>query len=110
MTETSFLVERAVGRFSCLAEVELIAVRTGTRLAAIISNLSSRGCYVDTQDGFPVGTELRLRVNSPRGNAFDLVGRAVHEQRGLGMGVIFDEITAEQRSPIDAWIAELEPV
>lgn len=35
MTGTSFLVERAVGRFSCLAEVEVTAERTGNNIAGI---------------------------------------------------------------------------
>ena len=107
MTETSFLVQRAVGRVTCLAEVEVIAVDKRTTLAAIISNFSSRGCYVDTQDGFPVGTVLRLRVHRP-GRTFEVCGKAIHKRSGFGMGVAFDEMTAEQRAPIDAWIAELE--
>ena len=107
MTESSFLVRRAVGRLSCLAEVEVTAVEKGTILAAIISNFSSKGCYIDSQDGFPVGTVLRLRVRRP-GSTFEVFGKAIHWRSGLGMGVAFDEMTEEQRVPIDAWIAELE--
>ena len=107
MTETSFLVERAVGRISCLAEVEVTVERTGKNIAGIISNLSSQGCYVDTADGFAVGTVLRLRVHH-HGSTFEVVGTAIHKRKDLGMGVVFNEMAAHERSPLDAWITELE--
>ena len=43
MTETSFLLERAVGRFSCLAEVEVTAERTGKILQVLFQTSVHKG-------------------------------------------------------------------
>jgi PilZ domain len=106
MVETVFSVKRRVPRFSFIAEAELTAVCNGAHLVAHVSELSSNGCYVDTPEGFPVGTEVHMSIRYG-GSKCDLTGRAIYKHNGWGMGVRFDRMTAEQRSIIDAWLAEL---
>jgi hypothetical protein len=106
MTETLFAVNRTEPRFLLIAEAELTAVSNGAHLVAYLSELSSNGCYIDTPEGFPVGTAVRLSIRYG-GSKCELVGRAIYKHDGWGMGVVFDDMTAEQRSIIDAWLAEL---
>jgi PilZ domain-containing protein len=106
MAETLFAVTRKVPRFALIADVEVTAVQYGARLVGGLSELSSHGCYVDTPEGFPVGTEVRLSIQHG-GSKCDLVGKAIYKHDGWGMGVAFDDIAEEQRSIIDAWLAEL---
>ena len=75
-------------------------------LVAYLSELSSNDCYIDTPEGFPLGTAVRLSIRYG-GSKCELVGRAIYKHDGWGMGVVFDDMTAEQRSIIDAWLAEL---
>jgi hypothetical protein len=106
MPEHSFPLERKVPRFSFIAEAEVTALRNGTRLVARVSELSLRGCYVDTPEAFPVGTELRLRIRYG-GSTCELSGKAIYTHNGWGMGVLFGEMAAEQRSIVNLWLAEL---
>jgi PilZ domain len=106
MTETVFSVKRRVPRFSFIAEAELTAVCNGAHLVAHVSELSSNGCYVDTPEGFPVGTEVDVTIRYG-GSKCELGGRAIYKHDGWGMGVRFEDMAAEQRSTIEAWLAEL---
>src|SRR5712664_2672730 len=62
MPATTFTVARTNPRFSFIAEAELAELVDGPRIVARVSELSSRGCYVDTFNPFPVGTVLRVRI------------------------------------------------
>jgi hypothetical protein len=106
MTETLFAVNRTVPRFSLIAEAELTAVGNGARRVAYLSELSSNGCYVDTPEGFPVGTEVDVTIRYG-GSKCELTGRAIYKHDGWGMGVVFENVGPEQRFIIDGWLAEL---
>ncbi len=58
MPETVYSVPRTSPRFTFIAEAEVAELGDGLRIVARISELSARGCYVDTVNPFPVGTEL----------------------------------------------------
>ena len=106
MAETLFAVTRKVPRFSFITEAELTAVCNGAHLVAHVSELSSNGCYVDTPEGFPVGTEVDVTIRYG-GSKCELTGKAIYKHDGWGMGVAFENMTAEQRYIIDAWLTEL---
>ena len=59
MTQASFAKRRANPRFSFFAEAEVI-LQDGTSVLGQISELSSRGCYIDLLQPIPIGAELRL--------------------------------------------------
>jgi hypothetical protein len=52
----------------------------------------------------PTGTLLKINVTH-QNKQLDAVGRVVHSQLNVGMGVRFEEVG--QRAVIDAWLAEL---
>ena len=41
------------------------------------------------------------------GSKCELTGRAIYKHDGWGMGVVFENVGAEQRFIIDGWLAEL---
>ena len=110
MPEASFAVRRANPRFSFFAEAEA-TLRDGTSVAAQVSELSSRGCYIDTLEPIPVGTELHLRIcNGMR--VCELPAKVIYMHSGygmgiFGMGVVFGKMAADQHSAIDSWLNEL---
>ena len=59
----------------------------------------------------PLGTEFRLHISDGM-RTCELHGKVIylHSSNGLGlfgMGVLFGQVAAEQRSAIDAWLDEL---
>jgi hypothetical protein len=110
MAEASFAVRRANPRYSFFAEAE-VTLRDGTSVPAQLSELSSRGCYIDTLEPIPIGTELRLRINNGISTC-ELPGKVIYMHSGygmgiFGMGVLFGNMAAEQHSAINAWLREL---
>jgi hypothetical protein len=110
MAQTSFAVKRANPRFSFFADAKA-TLRDGTSVPAQLSELSSRGCYIDTLEPIPVDTALQLRICDGM-NACELHGKVIYTQSGggmgvFGMGVLFGEMGAKQHSAIDAWLRKL---
>ena len=106
MPETQFYVTRANPRFSFIAEAELGEPGDGMRVIARISELSARGCYVDTVNPFPVDTELRVRIRYGCSTC-ELSGKVIYSHSGYGMGVRFGQTDAEHRATLNAWLDEL---
>lgn len=106
VSEQAFSVERTVPRFKFIAEAEVTRAVDGMRLVARVSELSAQGCYVDTQEAFPVETDLRLRIRYG-GSACELAGKVIYSHNGWGMGVLFGEMGEAQRFVLGAWLGEL---
>jgi hypothetical protein len=106
MPETEFTVNRVTPRFAFIAEAEVTELGDKTRVVARISELSGGGCYVDTVNPFPIGTELHFRIRYGCSTC-ELPGKVVYTHSGYGMGVQFGEIAAENRAILDAWLDEL---
>jgi hypothetical protein len=106
MRETQFSTSRTNPRFSFIAEAEVSEVGNGARVVARISELSSRGCYVDMVNPFPVGTEVRVRIRYGCSTC-DLPGKVIYTHSGYGMGVRFEETGTGNRATLDVWLAEL---
>ena len=101
-----FSIQRTVPRFKFFAEAEVTSVRNGRRVVARVSELSAQGCYVDTPEAFPQGSELRLRIHYG-GSTCEFGGRVIYTHSGWGMGALFEEMGESQRSVLGAWLAEL---
>jgi hypothetical protein len=110
MPEAPYAVRRAHPRFSFFAEAE-VTLRDGTGVRAQLAELSSRGCYIDTLEPIPVRTKLRLRICDGMSTC-ELHGKVLYMHSGggfgvFGMGVLFEEMGAEQQAAVDAWLREL---
>jgi hypothetical protein len=106
MPEAEFTIRRTTPRFSFIAEAEVTGFWDGTCVVARISELSSRGCYVDTVNPFPMGADLRLRIRYSCSTC-EMPGKVIYTHSGYGMGVVFGEIAAGPRATLDAWLGEL---
>ena len=110
MGETSFAVRRVNPRFAFFAEAEA-ALSDGTLVPAQVSELSARGCYIDTLEPIPIGTQVRLRISDGT-NSCELPGKVIYMHSGYGMGifglgVVFGNAAAEQLSAINNWLRDL---
>ena len=96
---------RCATRASFIAPVELIDMRTGSRIQARVSDLSLRGCYVDTLNPLPQGASVRLQIVR-HADAFDALAQVSSTHTGSGMGLVFSELTLAQSSLLRAWLGE----
>ena len=107
MIEASYAVKRANPRFSFFADAE-VTLRDGSSVFAQLAELSSRGCYIDTLEPIPTRTKLRLRICDGRSTC-ELHGKVIYMHSGgglgvFGMGVLFEDMGAEQHSAINTWL------
>jgi PilZ domain len=110
MAEQTYAVRRMNPRFQFSAEAD-ITLPDGTWLPAQLAEISARGCYVDTLEAIPVGTEFDLCISDGI-NTCELPGKVIYEHAGgglgvTGMGVLFGSMGFEQYSAIDAWLLQL---
>ena len=102
MGETPYAVARTTPRFTFIAEAEIV----GTNVCSRVSELSARGCYIDSINPLPKGTPVRLRIRYGC-SACEFSGSVIYMHAGFGMGVMFGELTSEQQSTLDVWLDEL---
>lgn len=98
--------KREVPRFGFFAEVVLTEPATDTRISGRISEISRKGCFVDLLNPLPVGTPIELKITRDQG-VFVSKGRIIYVQPGMGMGVAFVDVPADQIKILDAWLQEL---
>jgi PilZ domain len=93
-------------RASFIAPIEMVEMRTGSRIEARTSDLSLQGCYVDTLNPLPMGAAVRLQIHRA-GMILDVLATVSSRHAGSGMGLVFGEITETQRAVVEGWLGEL---
>lgn len=102
MSNIPYTVARTTPRFAFIAEAEVVGLKESAR----VSELSARGCYIDSINPLPKGTEVRVRIRYGC-SACEFRGTVIYTHAGFGMGVVFAEMSSEQRSTLDVWLDEL---
>jgi FlaG/FlaF family flagellin (archaellin) len=97
---------RCATRSSFIAPVEMVEMRTGSRIYARTSDLSPQGCYIDTLNPLPVGAAVRLQIQRA-GLVLDVLANVSSRHVGSGMGLVFGEIAGAQRAILESWLSEL---
>jgi hypothetical protein len=97
---------RSASRSSFVAPVEILEMRTGSRVQARTADLSRQGCYVDTLNPLPVGTAVRLQIQRS-GKILDVLANVSSRHAGSGMGLVFGEIAAAQKATLESWLSDL---
>ncbi len=100
-----FAQKRSVPRYPLAAPAVILEPLTHTELSARTSDISLRGCFVESLDRFPTNTIIRIRIERD-GELFETWGRVAHAQKGIGTGIAFFEHPAEASLTIQSWIAE----
>lgn len=97
---------RTAFRYSFTVAAQVTEVTSGSRLTARVSDLSLEGCYVDTLNPFPEGSCVRVQFLKGK-EVFETSARVSYSDAGLGMGLAFAELTAEQHSFLTDCLSEL---
>jgi hypothetical protein len=102
MSDSTYTMARTTPRFAFIAEAEI----SGMKDSARVSELSARGCYIDSINPLSKGTDVRIRIRYGCSTC-EFSGTVLYTHAGFGMGVVFGELTSEQRSTLDVWLDEL---
>jgi PilZ domain len=98
--------KRTVPRFSFFADVEVTDLATEARMSGRVSEISRKGCFVDLLNPLPKETVVQIKVSRDLGN-FETKGRIIYSLDGMGMGIAFLDVTADQLKILDAWLVEI---
>lgn len=97
---------RCTARHMVTMGADVVELSSGARFSTRTTDFGTGGCFVDTNNPFPVGSKLRLKLHKGKAS-FELVGTVVYSQTGLGMGVAFDQISPEQQVSLAGWLSEV---
>jgi hypothetical protein len=98
---------RSAPRHAMVLATEVIELPRGTKLNARTSDISRTGCYIDTLNPIPQGSEVRLRLTHGT-ETFVTRGRVVYVSYGLGMGIAFVNLEDDELAKLDRWFCETE--
>ena len=96
---------RAVPRFLFIANAEETDMNSGARLSARVSELSLKGCYLDTLNPFPQGTRIKVRITHENAS-FTALARVIYQHPNMGMGIVFTAMEPTQSEVLKKWLAD----
>lgn len=97
---------RSVRRCPLVASAEVTDLRSGAQISARTSELAIGGCFIDALNSFPEGTLIGVKIIRDQG-VFETKAKVVYCDPRFGMGVAFTEMTPEQRSLLETWLADI---
>jgi hypothetical protein len=89
-------------RYNFVAAVEITDEKSGIRTNASISDISQRGCFVEMDRPFLLGTETTLRITKGT-DTFEARARVVHSKTN-GVGMLFAAVAQEQLQILEKWL------
>lgn len=99
---------RRMPRYQFVADAEVVETESGARSQVKTGDLSLGGCFLDTLNPSPEGTEVLVTIRQAD-RRFTALGRVVFAFPRLGMGVAFTRVEPDQVSTLEGWLAALEP-
>ena len=97
---------RRAPRYQFIADAEVDEIESGTKLNAKTGDLSLGGCFLDMLNPSPEGTDVRVTIFHAA-TTFAALGRVVFVFPGMGMGVVFTSVEANQSAVLQEWLLEL---
>jgi len=93
-------------RYQFTAGAQVVDRVTGARFSTRTTDLGPGGCFVDTLVPFPEGTMVHISLQKGQ-NTFETDGYVVYSQTGLGMGLAFNDLDANQAKALRDWLKEV---
>ncbi len=97
---------REAPRYALILAAEVVELATSAVLSARSSDVSRTGCYIDSLNPIPVGSQVKVQLR--RGDVvFETSARVVYVCPGLGMGVHWGTSPAPEKLAIlDRWLMD----
>jgi hypothetical protein len=96
---------RRAPRYSLTSVAEITDLRTGTRITAQTSDVSLVGCYVDTLNPLPAGTQVRIRITHEN-EVFASAGVVAYSSASMGMGIKFLKVQHDYLGVLRNWVSK----
>jgi len=97
--------KRKYQRVTFFTEVEWVT--SGASFKGTISDISEGGAYIDTLNPCPIGTLIRMKFKISDNNELRLKAVVRNSMVGMGMGVEFIDLTADQKALLHKLINSL---
>jgi PilZ domain len=96
---------RRAPRYQLLANAEVVELRSDAHFKVRTSDVSLFGCYMNSINWLPAGTEIRLRVTH-KDTTFTALATVARSEAAMGMGVNFTVIALDQRAVLKNWLSD----
>jgi hypothetical protein len=97
---------RKIPRYAVNADSEVEEPRVQAKINGRMTDLGMGGCYVDAMMTFPVDTVVHMRMMR-EDLKFEADARVIFSKPGLGMGLMFTDLTAAHQRYLAEWMDEL---
>jgi len=97
---------RSHTRFPVSISAEVTELKTRAGITGRATDLGVGGCYVDTMNPFPEGTQVGVCFHSCE-QTFRCRACVTHALIGRGMGLAFTEAAPDQKASLLDWVSEL---
>ena len=104
-TSTELADRRGSSRKPFIAEAVVVEASSGAKISGRSCDLAPQGFYMDTLNPLPQGTQVLVRLKHGD-SRIEAAGRVVYRVPGLGMGIAFSSLRAEQHAILDRWLSE----
>jgi hypothetical protein len=84
---------------------ELVETASTICIEGRMTEISRRGCYVNTPSTLPVNSFLKLFISHDEGT-FKTKGKVIYAHEGIGMGILFVDSTEDQLEILIPWLVE----
>jgi len=97
---------REAPRYALILAAEVVEIASGATLTARSSDVSRTGCYIDTLNPVPLGSQVKVQLRNGDA-AFEAEARVAYVCPGLGMGLHWGvHVAPEKMALLDRWLAE----
>jgi hypothetical protein len=96
---------RGAVRKPFIAEALVVEVDSGAKLSGRSCDLVVQGFYMDTLNPLPQGTQVLVRLQHGE-SRIEAAGKVVYRVPGLGMGIAFNDLSAEHQGILNRWLSD----
>lgn len=101
-----FADRRSVPRYPFTGRAAILEPLAPVQLSAQVSEISVKGCYLESVDGLPKNTVVRVLIHRDD-STFESWGRVVYVHSGIGSGIAFFDTIPAQQKTIERWVLEI---
>jgi hypothetical protein len=101
---TTYSVQRTVPRYSVLAVAELLESGGTACIVGRMTEVSRKGCYVNTPSTLPLNSSLKLIISCD-GETFITDAKVIYVHERIGMGIVFLNPPEDQLRILHSWVA-----
>lgn len=95
---------RVAPRYALILSAEVSDKASLAKLAGRTADISRTGCYIDTLNPIPAGSQVRVRLQHEN-EFFEADAKVVYISPGLGMGLGFTpDIAPAQQAILNRWL------